>query len=365
MISKAAQRKICQRSRRPIKYPPAPTQGNFHLIPEQFRKTLDGADFLLSTVEVNAGVICIFTTHENIRRLATATIWMLDGTFSTAPEGFKQIYTILGSIGSGAAMRYLPLVYTLLPNKSEDTYTRALEELTKIAEKNHVDLDPEVAMTDFERAAINAIGAVFPDCRRQGCFFHLTQNFFKRVQSSGLSGGYVKGNGTYMIFKKIEALAFVPVQKVEEAFKMIVEAAPPAIAGFIEYIEDNYVLGKIRKRKSDGTLVRSPPAFPPELWNVHQCVLKRQPRTTNRIEGWHNRWSNVSQEVGFYPIVESLQKEQKITEGEILNILQGIPAPKRSLKETEKDERLLALAVNFETTNLMDYIIGVSLILKD
>ncbi|XP_062558147.1 uncharacterized protein LOC134223025 [Armigeres subalbatus] len=263
MVSKPAQRKICQRSRQPAKYPAEPTPGNYDDIPEQYKKTLDGADFLLSTSDS----VLLFTTIDNLRRLSTAKIWMLDGTFATAPPGFKQIYSIMGCIGSEDTARYLPFVFMLLTNKSEETYTCALEELVKIAETFGVELDPELALTDFERAAINAIGNVFPDCKRQGCFFHLTQNFFKRIQNCGLLGVYSKNESIFMNFKKIEALAFVPLEHVEKAFEMIAASAPPELEQFISYVEENYVLGRVRKRKNDGSLVRSAPTFTTDLWN--------------------------------------------------------------------------------------------------
>lgn len=88
-----------------------------------------------------------------------------------------------------------------------------------------------------------------------------------------------------MNFKKIEALAFAPLGFVEKAFKMIAASVPPEMNQFITYIEENYVLGWIKKRKSDGTLVRNKPTFSPELWNVNQRVLQHQPRTTNKLEG--------------------------------------------------------------------------------
>lgn len=128
MVSKPAQRKICQRSRQPAKYPKEPTPGNYVEIPDSFKKTLDGADFLLAVTET----ALLFSTNDNIRRLSTAKTWMMDGTFATtAPPGFTQIYSILGCSGSGDAARYLPFVFILLTNKSEKTYTSALEELLK------------------------------------------------------------------------------------------------------------------------------------------------------------------------------------------------------------------------------------------
>lgn len=92
-----------------------------------------------------------------------------------------------------------------------------------------------------------------------------------------------------------------------------------------------------------------------------------KPRTTNRLEGWHNRWRILSKHnPGFYETVENLQKEQVVTSGEILSILQGLPAPRRSAKEIEKDRRLKNLVKNFGSyKDIQDYLTGVALVLKD
>lgn len=48
----------------------------------------------------------------------------------------------------------------------------------------------EVIHTDFEIAAINAIGAIIPGARIQGCFFHLSQSVYRKVSSSGHQSRY-------------------------------------------------------------------------------------------------------------------------------------------------------------------------------
>lgn len=41
-------------------------------------------------------------------------------------------------------------------------------------------------MTDFEQTAINAFQAEFPDLETTGCFFHLAQSIWRKIQNEGL-----------------------------------------------------------------------------------------------------------------------------------------------------------------------------------
>ena len=45
-------------------------------------------------------------------------------------------------------------------------------------------------MTDLERAAMNAIQEIFPEKLQSTCFFHLSQNVWKKVQNVGLQQRY-------------------------------------------------------------------------------------------------------------------------------------------------------------------------------
>ena len=45
---------------------------------------------------------------------------LIDGTFRYCPTFFMQLYTIHGTVNG----YYMPLVYCLLPNKTQDTYRK-------------------------------------------------------------------------------------------------------------------------------------------------------------------------------------------------------------------------------------------------
>jgi len=44
---------------------------------------------------------------------------------------------------------------------------------------------PTTVMTDFERASINAVHSVFPTTRIVGCWFHLSQCIWRKIQELG------------------------------------------------------------------------------------------------------------------------------------------------------------------------------------
>ncbi|XP_062553706.1 uncharacterized protein LOC134218618 [Armigeres subalbatus] len=363
MISAAAQKKVCQRSRKLEIFPPNPaTAEEFEAIAEKFKNTGDGTPFLLRNLATQSGRLLMFSTADNIKRHATSDVWLMDGTFDTAPENFKQIYTIQGSVGN----RLLPLVYYFLPCKSEKCYSEAFEELLDYAGELGVHLQPKRIVTDFEKAAINAVSALFPRAKQQGCFFHWTQNLFKRVQKTGLKGDFSSDKNVYMYFKRTEALAFVPPKNVVQAFECIKRSSPPSMDDFFQYLEEIYVHGSVKRTLKSGNVLRNRPIFDIEFWNVYEATLSNQPRTTNRLEGWHNRWKTGAGSAHcFFEVIVELQREQKMTEGEILRMLQGSPEPKRNAKQIEKDEKLLQAAKQFNSKNIEDYITSIALILKE
>ncbi|EDS32775.1 conserved hypothetical protein [Culex quinquefasciatus] len=73
----------------------------------------------------------------------------LDQNFTQT--GFKQIYTIHGSCGTGIERAFMPFVHMLLPNKQETTYRRkAFKALMRVAKRNNVNLNPKIILTDFD-----------------------------------------------------------------------------------------------------------------------------------------------------------------------------------------------------------------------
>ena len=104
----------------------------------------------------------MFGTDKNVKCLEEANIYA-DGTFDIAPELFQQVYTVHALVQG----RCLPMVYGILPRKTEVIYTKFLNEL-----KKRVVLMPKTINSDFEVSFINACLKVFPSVLIYLCFFH-------------------------------------------------------------------------------------------------------------------------------------------------------------------------------------------------
>ena len=133
----------------------------------------------------------------------------------------------------------------------------------------------------------------FPDSIHKGCFFHLCQNFWKKIQALGLAIEYGNSEDFSLKLRHITALAFLPSSEIPNAFDQIKPLIPSSAEELVQYFEDNYVHGKIivrrRPLRNQSAVSRNPPQFPPELWSVHELIENGFPRTQNIVEGWHQR----------------------------------------------------------------------------
>ncbi|CAF1002803.1 unnamed protein product [Brachionus calyciflorus] len=112
----------------------------------------------------------IFTTKRNLKLIKNNQIFC-DGTFDIAPKPFFQVYTLQRLIDS----QCLPLVYSLLPYKSQKLYERSLSKVNEELE------NPPLSITsDFEKAFTNAVKIVFKNVPLYGCFIHFKQNLFRK-----------------------------------------------------------------------------------------------------------------------------------------------------------------------------------------
>ena len=101
--------------------------------------------------------IIAYATENNLRRLAAADKWFMDGNFAMAPPQFLQIYVIHVSLGEVT----IPLVYAFLENKTEGTYHDLFTAILNRCATYGVRPDPDVVTVDFELAVPRALTAVF------------------------------------------------------------------------------------------------------------------------------------------------------------------------------------------------------------
>lgn len=132
-------------------------------------ETNKGENFLL--VNDDASNIIIFSCHTNLRILCEMESIYVDGTFRYCTKHFLQLFTIHG-LKNGY---YIPLVFCLLPNKTESTYLKAFEALKKECDKINLQLLPKFCYADFEKAIHSSALSAWPNVIIKGCRFHLGQ----------------------------------------------------------------------------------------------------------------------------------------------------------------------------------------------
>lgn len=114
---------------------------------------LNPEPFLFYDNKNNNNRIIIFSSKTCREILSETKIIYMDGTFSTCPFEFYQVYILHASINN----LIIPVMYALLQRKNKDTYI----ELLSAIRDQFVSLS--IISIDFEQSVIQAIKEVFHD----------------------------------------------------------------------------------------------------------------------------------------------------------------------------------------------------------
>ena len=202
-------------------------------IPARYRFTLKEENFLIyDSGSGDTNRMLIFCAPKMLSLLGESQSWYADGTFKVVPEQFFQLYTIHAEKDS----MIIPCVFALLTNKSELTYKKLFTKLLDI----RPELNPFLIMVDFEKAAINALESTFLSVV-SGCFFHLSQNIYRKIQSAGFTNQYIENADFAILMKMLPSLAFVPECQVIHYFNLLMEEFPTFAIEIAEYFEVTYI----------------------------------------------------------------------------------------------------------------------------
>lgn len=352
-------------------------------VPTMYAKTLLGEQFLLydsladeeedededysdsdSEERDERDRVLVFATARNIEVLCKSRIWFVDGTFKTSPGIFTQVFTVMGLCQRSASNENvaLPLLYAFLSRKTEEQYTTVLRALRNAVTKYRVQGPclPDRIMSDFEKGLINACNNVFPEAQVSGCFFHLGQSVYRRLQEEGLQAQYNDEDRrlkryTHMLL----SLAFVPVDDVSDTLTML-KAEWRDEDDFIpmmKYFEKVYVSGVPGRGRRRAVAVR----YPPALWNQYVAATTKDHRTNNVSESWHNRFQVVvgKHHPDIYSALKELQREQGDTEIMIAELSLGrrVKAMPRK-KWIDMQQRIQDISLEYETYKDADDVLG-------
>ena len=269
-------------------------------------------------VESDSRIIA-FGKDTHMPLLCNASRWLMDGCFAMAPAGFLQLYVIHAPLGETT----VPVVYTFLQRKSQETYEELLNAIVNYCEQLNLAPDPDYIITDYENSVIQAIPAVLRNhVETAGCFYHLTQATWRKVQELGKVNRYKTEEEFQHFCGMLDGLAFLTVDDVVDGFEYIRTIAPYDTEDLLAFFDSTYVNGIFRARQNgnDVQVRHVLPRFPPNKWNVHERTLTDEPRTSNFCEGCNLRFSSL---VGYthpsiWKAIKSIQREANEVSTKIL-----------------------------------------------
>lgn len=319
------------------------------IVDPSFKKTYRGEDFLLGeSGEANERVF-LFSTPKNMKILSKNKNWMGDGTFAVLPLIFLQLYTILICKNNFA----LPLAYGLLPNKTTKTYKAFF-----LLIKGFLTSMPLSFNVDFELATFNAVKFIFGhDVQIYGCYFHLSQSFFRNVQLKGLIVFFNTEKEFKKCFLLSQALAFLPIDDVTKGFELLRDYCNKNCSNYglmLEYIETYYVGKKESKAR-----------FEIKTWNVNQRVLSGLPRTSNKLERFNREFNSDSGDYhqATHDIIENLRLEQSLTEQTLLKIQMGQENPRNKL-QNDLDNALKLVMLDYNKSEILQFLLNIALTIE-
>lgn len=334
--------------------PKLPSTLNEVDIQSRFRSTIGGENWLIyDSGSDDDNRILMFSAPYALQRLASSDHWFSDGTFDSCPSIFYQLYTI----HAGIHMEIHPLVYCLLPNKTEEIYVKMLTELVQYIEACGYNINVKNISIDFELAARNAYLRVLDDVSIHFCYFHFCQTTWRKIQQLGLASLY-NTNAEFALFcRKANALAFVPSNDVSAAFEDWAKDAPHQATAFVEYFESTFIQGPARRNKRS-----TKPLFPQPEWNMYQLTLHDKSRTTNSVEAWHRRLSVlIRAKSNIYFVIDALRKEERVVLTRILQLDAGAPPKSKNSKNQRKASRMKAIVNDYENRSLQDYLRNIAI----
>ena len=215
---------------------------------------------------------------------------------------------------------------------------------------------PTSMIMDFENAAINAFQMEWPKTTVKGCYFHFTQNVWRKIQELGLQTDYMNDEQLALRIRMLPALAFAPPFEVQELFPQVIEQLGiPASVELALYFEATY----IGRTVPGGTQLT--PLFPIKMWNHHHDVPQGIPRTTNAVEAWHRAYNATigCHHPNIWKWINAIRREQGLVEVKQAKFLAGDKPSKRT-KNSANEEGLTNLVLSYFHLSPMEFLQGIA-----
>ncbi|XP_035692859.1 uncharacterized protein LOC118427277 [Branchiostoma floridae] len=290
-------------------------------------------EFLLRDVKVYAattmkGRHILFATDHQLKLLASARRWYMDGTFKVVHAPFKQLFSVHAFVRCGDNIKQVPLAFALMTSRCRTDYMAVLTELKKALPR---EIELEEGVTDFEVGLCQAFQEVFQGTRMKGCAFHWCQAIWRKVQELGLQRAYNNDHRVYSWVRRLMALPFLPHKAIQPALRALQSRAAGALTDLADYVQKTWV---------DSTV------FPPRRWSVYMQAI----RTNNDVEGWHRRLNLKARKTNlpFYLLVDLLFQESQVVKAQVRMIYEGSLRQHRRSQYRSLQQRLFKAWQEFD-----------------
>lgn len=278
----------------------------------QISKTFANNFFVLEDGTTNKILIFSSLLCRKIIKNANNKSFYGDGTFKACPKPFFQLFSVhLDIKSSEKSINVFPVIYGLLPSKTEETYTRFF---ILLKEKLHLNIN--TYKCDYERAQINAVRNVFPNASISGCFHHYNEAIIKKSRELGLDDTREGRNITNLC----SLLPLLPTNYIQEGWSSIVQIAPEisVMNNFKAYFNRQWY---------------------PLLTDIVSSAYDDH-RTTNSLEGWHRRLnSRISKSPNLFYFIKCLLHESVHYDYKIKYILFNPPKNNRRIRDIYFDKK--------------------------
>jgi hypothetical protein len=306
---------------------------DLHLALETYPRlvTNKGENFL--RVNDEQSNIVIFTTTQNLRFLSSCEAIFVDGTFRSVPTLFTQLFVIHGFRNSN----YVPLVFCLLPDKSEASYCTVFKHVLREVNNLSLFFAPLRVYADFEYSVHSAVNEVLIFSEIRGCRFHLGQSWWRRIQTLGLTSTYKERDCEGAKFLRLFfGLPFLDHREVASCFTEDLLPVQPdieKIRSFSDYVYNNYI--------------RDDSQFPPKMWADYSNSITR---TTNSCESFNAKLNGMF--YAAHPNIFKLTAAQLEIQCDVYAKMFGVHRPTRRKDSLDKEADIGALMTRREIGEL-------------
>ena len=123
---------------------------------------------------------------------------------------------------------------------------------------------------------------------------------------------------------------------------ILLREAPDQLRFLVEYFDSYYVNGKLKAVRNKVTnnisFRRTPPLFPPSLWNVHEATINDKDRTNNKCESGNNTFKHLvgTENPSLWTVIQRIETENHMVKVD----LERTTLPKKRVRKHIREHQL-------------------------